>query len=214
MVERRPTVLEIVRIDRPRQWESYSTAKGLDVSMTGTVEEDPDGGGGPGSDGMDPRAPGPGQLPGGRPFRRGRRCRVPGQPARGDRGEGIAATSGFIETFVGVAMLAVATSFPELVASLSAVRLVAFDLAVGNLFGSNAIKHGDARDRRSRLHPRASAIHGCEPQGDQAGVGGDLAHGLAAVVHGKETRIKRLEPDALLLLLAYGGSVAVASAST
>jgi hypothetical protein len=50
-----------------------------------------------------------------------------------------------------------------------------------------------------------------------AGVGAILlmAIALAAVVHGEETRIKRLEPDAVLLLLAYVGAlVAVVSAST
>jgi cation:H+ antiporter len=42
------------------------------------------------------------------------------------------------ETFVGVLFVAVATFLPELVGSLGAVRIGAYDLAVGNLFGSNA----------------------------------------------------------------------------
>jgi hypothetical protein len=48
-----------------------------------------------------------------------------------------------------------------------------------------------------------------------AGVGAMLlvSIALAAVVHGEETRIKRLEPDAVVLLLAYVGAlVAVAAA--
>jgi cation:H+ antiporter len=38
--------------------------------------------------------------------------------------------------------VATATSLPELVSSLAAVRLGAFDLAVGNLFGSNVFNMG------------------------------------------------------------------------
>lgn len=50
----------------------------------------------------------------------------------------IAVTSGLGATFFGTLFLAIVTSFPELVVSISAIRLGAFDLAVGNLFGSNA----------------------------------------------------------------------------
>ena len=52
----------------------------------------------------------------------------------------IAETTGIGTTFVGTSLVAVATSLPELVASLAAMRLGAFDLAVGNLFGSNAFR--------------------------------------------------------------------------
>jgi len=50
----------------------------------------------------------------------------------------IAVTSGLGATFFGTLFLAIVTSFPELVVSITAIRLGAFDLAVGNLFGSNA----------------------------------------------------------------------------
>lgn len=40
-------------------------------------------------------------------------------------------------TFVGVCFLALATSLPEIVTSISAVRLGNLDLALGNIFGSN-----------------------------------------------------------------------------
>lgn len=46
--------------------------------------------------------------------------------------------SGLDASFVGVAFLAITTSFPELVTAIWGVRLGAYDLAVGNLFGSNA----------------------------------------------------------------------------
>ncbi|HSJ35482.1 MAG TPA: sodium:calcium antiporter [Acidimicrobiia bacterium] len=54
-------------------------------------------------------------------------------------GEELAEVTGLGQTFVGVAFVAAATSAPELVAALAAVRIGAHDLAVGNLFGSNAV---------------------------------------------------------------------------
>jgi cation:H+ antiporter len=50
----------------------------------------------------------------------------------------IAEVSGLGNTFVGTTLVALTTSLPELVASMAALRLGALDLAVGNVFGSNA----------------------------------------------------------------------------
>ena len=49
----------------------------------------------------------------------------------------IAEITGLGTTFVGTALLSLVTSLPELLAAIAAVRLGAYDLAVGNLFGSN-----------------------------------------------------------------------------
>jgi cation:H+ antiporter len=49
----------------------------------------------------------------------------------------IAEITGLGDSFVGTALLSVVTSLPELLAALAAVRMGAFDLAVGNLFGSS-----------------------------------------------------------------------------
>ncbi|MBI3593025.1 MAG: sodium:calcium antiporter [Nitrospirae bacterium] len=54
-----------------------------------------------------------------------------------DIGKGIAETTGLGQTFVGNIFIAVSTSLPEVAVSLSAVRMGAIDLAIGNLFGSN-----------------------------------------------------------------------------
>jgi len=54
--------------------------------------------------------------------------------ALGDR---IAVVTGLGQSFVGALILAAATSLPEVVASLAAIRLNALDLAVSNVFGSN-----------------------------------------------------------------------------
>lgn len=50
----------------------------------------------------------------------------------------LADRTGMGETFVGTWLVGLTTSLPELVTSITAVRLGAFDLAIGNLFGSNA----------------------------------------------------------------------------
>lgn len=49
----------------------------------------------------------------------------------------IAEITGLGAGFIGATLLAITTSLPELVATVAAVRIGAYDLAVGNLFGSN-----------------------------------------------------------------------------
>jgi cation:H+ antiporter len=51
-------------------------------------------------------------------------------------GEEIAARTGLGQTFVGSVLIALATTLPELVVSISALMIGAADMAVGNLFGS------------------------------------------------------------------------------
>jgi cation:H+ antiporter len=51
-------------------------------------------------------------------------------------GERIAAQSGLGQSFVGSLFIAITTTLPELVVSVSAARLGAMGLALGNLFGS------------------------------------------------------------------------------
>lgn len=124
-------------------------------------------------------------------------------------GQEIAAVTGMGETFVGTALLALATSLPELVASIAAARIGAYDLAVGNLFGSNAFNMLALvfADIAYLGGPLLSAV---DPGQVVAGVAAILlmALALAALVHGTETRVLRLEPDAVLLLLAYAGGLA------
>lgn len=58
-------------------------------------------------------------------------------PTMVDASVAIADVTGLGESFVGTAILSVVTSLPELLAALVAVRMGAFDLAIGNLFGSS-----------------------------------------------------------------------------
>jgi cation:H+ antiporter len=123
-------------------------------------------------------------------------------------GRDIAAASGMGETFVGTTLLAVSTSLPELVASIAAVRIGAHDLAVGNLFGSNAFNMA-ALVIVDVAYAPAALFSSVDPGQAVAGVGAILlmAFALAALVHGTETRARRLEPDAILLLVAYIGAL-------
>ena len=50
----------------------------------------------------------------------------------------IADETGLGKTFVGSTLVAFSTSLPEIVSSLAALRMGAIDLAIGNVFGSNA----------------------------------------------------------------------------
>ncbi|MSM39935.1 MAG: sodium:calcium antiporter [Geobacter sp.] len=52
-------------------------------------------------------------------------------------GERIAVATGLGETFVGNIFIAMVTSLPEVVVSVTAVKIGAIDLAIGNLLGSN-----------------------------------------------------------------------------
>jgi cation:H+ antiporter len=52
-------------------------------------------------------------------------------------GDRLSATSGLSRSFVGNLFLALTTSLPEIAASLTAIRLGAIDLAIGNVLGSN-----------------------------------------------------------------------------
>ncbi len=119
-------------------------------------------------------------------------------------GKGIADETGLGQTFVGALLLAVTTSLPELVASLAAIRIGAYDLAVGNLFGSNAFNMTIlfAADVAYLPGPILAAV---DPAQVVAGVGAILlmAIALAAVVHGTRTRFRRLEPDAVAVLVVY-----------
>ncbi|WP_339106726.1 sodium:calcium antiporter [Roseovarius rhodophyticola] len=53
--------------------------------------------------------------------------------------ERLAVQSGLGASFIGVTLLAGATSLPELTTSIAAVRLGAYTMAISNIFGSNLI---------------------------------------------------------------------------
>jgi cation:H+ antiporter len=119
--------------------------------------------------------------------------------------QGIAVNTGLAETFVGATLLAVVTSLPELVASIAAVQIGSYDLAVGNLFGSNAFNATVVffADAAYTPGPILGAISHAQLV---AGLGALLLMAIAVggIVHGARARFEHGEPDAILLLVSYG----------
>jgi cation:H+ antiporter len=127
-------------------------------------------------------------------------------PALAISADGIAKETGIAETFIGVTLLAIATSLPELVASLAAVRIGAHDLAVGNLFGSNAFNM-TVVFWVDLAYTDGPVLQSVSMTQLIPGLGAILLMGLAigALVSGRATRLRRGEPDAVLVILAYLG---------
>ncbi len=121
--------------------------------------------------------------------------------------KGIAEITGLGDTFVGTWLVGIATSLPELAACIAAVRMGSFDLAVGNLFGSNAFNTAiffflDAVQPGSlfaTLDPGhvLSALFAVVLMG----------LGLAAIVYRAKRRFAMLEPDSLLMLVVYVAAI-------
>lgn len=59
-------------------------------------------------------------------------------PALTQRADTIADVTGLGRTFIGTLLVAAVTSLPEAVSTIAAVRLGAVDMAIANIFGSNA----------------------------------------------------------------------------
>jgi cation:H+ antiporter len=114
--------------------------------------------------------------------------------------------SGLGRTFVGTTLVAIATSLPELVASITAIRVGAFDLVVGNVFGSNAFN--------MVLFAPLDAIHdgplfvSVNPAHAASAFAVILATVIAVLgqLYSLEHRKRVVEPDALLMLLVLGGA--------
>ena len=118
----------------------------------------------------------------------------------------IADSTGIAQTFLGAALLAVTTSLPELVASIASVRIGAYDMAVGNLFGSNVANMSVLlfADIAFTDGPILAAVSQSQVV---AAIGAILlmAVAVAAIVGESErTRLRKLEPDAIVLLVIYG----------
>lgn len=117
--------------------------------------------------------------------------------------KGIAEISGLGPTFVGTLMVGLSTSLPELVASIAAVRMGSFDLAVGNLFGSNACNMAIFL-LLDLAHP--GSIFAAVNQGHVIAALFSLVLmglGLAAIVYRAERRYAFLEPDSWLMTAVY-----------
>lgn len=118
--------------------------------------------------------------------------------------ERIAEVSGLGDTFVGTWLVGLATSLPELVASLAALRMGAFDLAVGNLFGSNAFNMVILL-ALDVTQPGGSVLPLLDPGHLVAAMAAILlmSLGLAAIVYRAERRFSLVEPSSAGMLIVY-----------
>jgi cation:H+ antiporter len=105
---------------------------------------------------------------------------------------------------VGIVLLAATTTLPEMSVTIASVRAGSYDLAVGNLLGSNAFNMAlllplDLLDRGGPL------LAGVGPVALVGAVFATLLMGmtLIEVLNNSEQRIWWLEPDAALRLLAF-----------
>jgi cation:H+ antiporter len=125
-------------------------------------------------------------------------------PALAWSAERIAEESGITATFIGTSLVAITTSLPELVVSISAVRLGAFDLAVGNLFGSNAFNmaaffFADLAYRGGGLLSAVSSTHALTALWSII----MMNIGLMGIIYRAERRFMLIEPDSLLMIGIY-----------
>ncbi len=116
----------------------------------------------------------------------------------------IAVGTGLGTTFVGTWLLGLATSLPELVSSVAAVRLGAYDLAVGNLFGSNAFNMAVFLPL-DLAQPGAAIFAGLDPGHAVSALFAVvlMSLGLAAIIYRAEKRFVMIEPDSALMICTY-----------
>jgi cation:H+ antiporter len=120
----------------------------------------------------------------------------------------IAAITGLGTGFVGAALVGTVTSLPELVAVIAAARLGAYDLAVGNLFGSNVFNMF-ALGLTDIFYLPGRFLGIIDPVFALAGLLGLILTtiGLISNLARVERRILFVEVDALLLMLGYFGGL-------
>lgn len=116
----------------------------------------------------------------------------------------LAELTGLAQSFVGTWLVGLTTSLPELVTSLAAVRLGAYDLAVGNLFGSNAVNMVlflplDLANGGRPFLATVSSVHVLSALISIVLMG----IGLATIVYRSKSRVALMEPSSALMLLIY-----------
>ncbi len=123
--------------------------------------------------------------------------------------EELAQLSGLGRTFIGTTLLALSTSLPELVATMAAVRMGAFDLAVGNVFGSNSFNM--VLLLPVDLAAGAPVFTVVSRAHVLTGLAVILVTGVAIMgqLYHVEKRRRFIEPDALMMILLILGALAL-----
>ncbi len=116
----------------------------------------------------------------------------------------IATQTGLSAGFIGATLLAFVTSLPELVTTIAAIRLGAYDLAVGNLFGSNLFNMFTL-GLSDIFFTSGRFLGAIDPNLALAGLLGLLLTSLGLI--GNLARVERrllfVELDALLIIVGY-----------
>jgi cation:H+ antiporter len=116
----------------------------------------------------------------------------------------IAVVTGLGTTFVGTTLVALVTSLPELVTTISAIRIGASDMAIGNLFGSNMFNMF-ALGLTDFIYTGGRFLDVIDPAFALVGMLGLLMTSVALVgnLARLERRIWFIEVDALALFVLY-----------
>jgi len=119
----------------------------------------------------------------------------------------ISLTTGLSASFMGAVLVAIVTSLPELATSIGALRIGAYDMIVGNLFGSNmfnilTIFFADASFRGGAI---LSNLRGGANDQLIVAICGIVLTGIATAAIGirSRKRILGIGVDSLLLWIAY-----------
>ncbi len=116
----------------------------------------------------------------------------------------LADLTGLGTTFIGTWLVGLVTTLPEMATSFSAVRMGAFDLAAGNLFGSVSFNMAIFLVL-DLAHPGVSVFSVADPTHVITGMLAIVMTtlGLSGIVYRAERRYALLEPGSALMVLAY-----------
>lgn len=122
--------------------------------------------------------------------------------------EVLAVEAGLSESFVGTLLVGFTTSFPEIAATVAAVRLGALDLAIGNIFGSNAFNMTillamDIAYTPGPVLAYASQDHARTALFAVIAVG----FGMMGILARRERRVGSVRIESVAILLSYVGAV-------
>ncbi len=125
-------------------------------------------------------------------------------------GEALAEQTGLGSSFVGAVLVAIATSLPEVSSTIAAVRLGHFELAFGDIFGTNLfdvalVVVADAIYAGGPVLREVGAFSVC------AALLGILVTGifLGGLIERRDRIVLRMGVDSLLVLLVYLGGLVV-----
>jgi cation:H+ antiporter len=121
---------------------------------------------------------------------------------------GIAEITGLGTTFIGVTLVALVTSLPELVTTIAAARMGADDMAIGNLFGSNLFNMF-ALGLTDFFYVQGRFLGVVDPAFLLVGMLGLIMTSMALIgnLARLERRIWFIEIDSLALILVYLGGL-------